>query len=43
LQSNGLDYFPGTIEIPSSVIQQWGASDDIIWNYVAEQLNLELI
>lgn len=43
LQSNGLDYFPGTIAIPSSVVQQWGASDDVIWEYVANFLNLELI
>lgn len=43
LQSNGLDYFPGTIDIPSSVVQQWGADDSIIWNYVANYLNLVLI
>ena len=43
LQSNGSDYFPGTIDIPSSIIQQWRASDDVIWNYVASQLNLELL
>lgn len=41
-QSNGLDYFPGTIDIPSNIVQQWGASDDVIWNYVASQLNVEL-
>jgi len=43
LQSNGLDYFPGAIAIPSSIVQQWGASDDVIWNYVANSLNLVLI
>ena len=43
MQSNGVDYFGNSIDIPSSVIQQWGASDDIIWTYVAAQLNLTLI
>ena len=43
LQSNGIDYFPATIEIPSSIIQQWGESDDVIWEYVGEQLGLVFI
>lgn len=38
-----LEYFNANIEIPSSIMQQWGASDDIIFEYVAEQLNLILI
>jgi hypothetical protein len=37
------EYFIGTIDIPASVIQQWGASDDIIWEYVASELGLTLI
>lgn len=37
------DYFLGTVEIPSSVVQQWGASDDIIFDYVANQLGLTII
>lgn len=37
------DYFLGTVEIPASVVQQWGASDDIIFDYVANQLNLTII
>jgi hypothetical protein len=40
---SAIEYVTSRLEIPSEVIQQWGASDDIIWNYVAEQLNLELI
>lgn len=42
--SDGMEiYFEGSIVIPSSVIQNWGESDDIIWNYVGEQLNVEFI
>lgn len=32
--------FSGSMNIPASIIQQWGASDDIIFDYVAQQLNL---
>ena len=38
-----LDYFSGNIEIPSNIIQQWGASDDIIFDYVANALSLTII
>ena len=38
-----LDYFSGNIEIPSSIIQQWGASDNIIWDYIANTLSLTII
>jgi len=38
-----LDYFLGNIDIPSSTIQQWGASDDIIFDYVANSLSLTII
>lgn len=41
--STDLEYFAKTIEIPSSTIQQWGASDDIIFEYVANALGLTLI
>jgi hypothetical protein len=34
------EYFIGTIDIPAFVIQQWGADDDIIWDYVANALGL---
>lgn len=37
------EYFNANIDIPSNVMQQWGASDDIIFEYVAEQLNLILV
>lgn len=35
--------FQGNIAIPSNVVQQWGASDDIIFQYVATQLSLTLV
>lgn len=38
-----IDYFSDSIDIPSSVIQQWGASDDVIWDYVATALGLTLV
>lgn len=41
--STQLEYFNKTMEIPSSIIQQWGASDDIIFEYVAQQLNIIII
>lgn len=41
--STQLEYFNKTMEIPSSIIQQWGASDDIIFNYVAQQLNVTIL
>ena len=41
--ASAIEYIVADINIPSEIIQQWGASDDIIWNYVAETLNLELI
>ena len=33
----------GKVEIPSNIIQQWGASDDVIWDYVATTLGLILV
>jgi len=39
----GLDYFSGTLDVPASVVQQWGASDDIMFEFVALALNLVLV
>jgi hypothetical protein len=39
----GLDYFSGNINVPASVVQEWGASDDIIFEFVAIALNLIII
>jgi hypothetical protein len=38
-----VDYYSGVVEIPATIIQQWGASDDVIWTYVVNQLNLILV
>ena len=37
------DVYISIIEIPSDIIQQWGSSDDIIWDYVGEQLGVVFI
>lgn len=37
------DYVHGVVDVPASIVQQWGASDDIIFNYVANALNLVII
>lgn len=39
----GLDYFSGTLDVPAAVVQQWGASDDIMFEFVALALNLDII
>lgn len=36
-------YIDSKIEIPASIIQQWGESDEIIFTYVANQLGLTII
>ena len=41
--SQGEVYYNGNVEIPSSIIQQWGASDNIIWDYIANTLSLTII
>ncbi len=42
--SDGLTpYFNGSITIPASVIQNWGASDDIIWDYVTTELQITIL
>ena len=38
-----VDLFQGNLNIPSEIVQQWGESDEIIFIYVASQLNLTLI
>jgi hypothetical protein len=38
-----VDYVINNLEIPSSIIQQWGDDDSIIWDYVANTLGLTLI
>jgi hypothetical protein len=43
LQADGLDILSGTVDIPSYIVQQWGQSDEIIFEYVATSLNLILI
>jgi hypothetical protein len=35
-----VEYASEVIEIPSSVIQQWGSSDEIIWSFICSQLNI---
>jgi hypothetical protein len=41
--ASDLEYFNANIQIPSTTLEQWGASDDIIFNYVATQLGLTII
>jgi hypothetical protein len=38
-----VEYYTGEVEIPSSIIQQWASSDDLIFSYVANFLNLHII
>jgi hypothetical protein len=38
-----VDLFQGVLQIPSNVVQQWGASDQIIFEYVATTLGLTLV
>jgi hypothetical protein len=41
--NSDIDYISGAIDIPSNIIQQWGADDTIIWDYVANALSLTII
>lgn len=43
LPESAVVYFTGNMNVPSNIVQQWGASDDIIFNYVAQQLGLVII
>ena len=38
-----ITYYENQIEVPANIIQQWGADDTIIWDYVVETLGLVLI
>ena len=38
-----VDLYIANIQIPSEIVQQWGASDEIVFIYVANQLNLTLV
>lgn len=35
-------YFTGTIDIPSSVVTQWGNDDNIIWDYIMNKLQINV-
>ena len=39
---SAVDLYTANLDIPSSIVQQWGASDDIIFEYVAQALGLTL-
>ena len=43
LPESAVDYYFGQINIPASVIQQWGTDDGIIFEYVATTLGLTII
>jgi hypothetical protein len=40
---NAVDLYKAFIDVPSAVIQQWGTSDEIIFEYVATTLGLTII
>lgn len=37
------DLFSSEIDVPAEVVTQWGANDDVIFNYVAETLNITFL
>jgi hypothetical protein len=43
LELGATEHFVDKIEVPASIIQQWGSDDSIIWEYVANALGLILI
>lgn len=43
LGSNDEMYYQATILIPGTTVQQWGADDDVIWDYIATTLGLVII
>jgi hypothetical protein len=43
LEFGATDCYIGILDVPASVIQQWGPSDDIIFDYVADTLGLVII
>ena len=40
---SAVDLFKGALQIPAATVQQWGPSDDIIFEYVAQTLGLTLV
>lgn len=40
---SAVDLFKGSLGIPAATVQQWGPSDDIIFEYVAQTLGLTLV
>jgi len=40
---SAIEYYTGNLDIPASIVQQWGVSDDIIWNYVTTTLGIIII
>ena len=40
LPPSAVEYLVDEMLIPANIIQQWGADDTIIWDYVAQTLNL---
>lgn len=40
MPESAVTYFNGDLTIPADVIQQWGESDNIIWDYVATTLQI---
>ena len=43
IELGATEHFVGIIEVPASVVHQWGTDDSIIWNYVSTTLNLTII
>jgi hypothetical protein len=37
------EYYVSDLDIPSNIIQQWGQSDEIIFEYVSDTLGLVLV
>lgn len=40
---SAVDLFKGALQVPAATVQQWGTSDDIIFEYVATTLSLTLV
>jgi hypothetical protein len=40
---SAIELIVSTLQIPSQIVQQWGSDDDIIFNYVAQQLGFTII
>ena len=43
LPDSALEVFNSKIEIPSNIMAQWGADDQIIFDYVAQELSITLV